>query len=82
MTARRPLMIRRRFDLRRSYSPGEHIRIVRVREGLLELDQLGVGERGAVPALLPARIMIQTGQLVARAAVVLGEVAVLALVVI
>lgn len=48
---------------------------MRVGERLLELHQLRVGEGGAIPALLPARIMVQTGHLSGGAAVVLGEVA-------
>lgn len=55
------------------YLPGEHVGVVRVRERLLELDQLRVREGGSVPALLPARVVVQSGQ--GGAAVVLGEVA-------
>lgn len=59
------------------YLPGEHVGIVRVREGLLELHQLGIGEGRPVAALLPPRVVVHArdGR---RAAVVLGEVAAVA----
>lgn len=47
--------------LTRKNSPGENVRIVRVGESLLELHELRVRERRAIPALLPARIMVHTG---------------------
>lgn len=49
---------------------------MRVGERLLELDQLGVGEGGAIAALLAARIMIHARDLLLGcAAVVLRKVA-------
>lgn len=47
---------------------------MRVRERLLELDQLGVREGRPVAALLPARVVVQAGD-GRRLAVVLGKVA-------
>lgn len=53
---------------------------MRIIERLLELDQLRVREGGPISALLPARIMIQSGQ--GCAAVVLGKVASMVLLVV
>jgi len=48
---------------------------VRICKGLLELNKLRIGEGGSVAALLPARVVVQAGGHLGRAAVVLGEVA-------